>query len=198
MDEHETMDTAVEEAWEDEGASRAEQSPQPDGGEPQAGPEAASTGDNAEGQAAPAPDLPGPDRPTFQGEGAQAQPLAGQPEGGQEALTRLREGGALQADALLQRARARQQEQRQRADLERFLRVYPDVQAAAIPLEVWRQVSQGESLVSAYALHENRQLRAQLAAERQDRSNRQRTPGGLGGNVSEELDEIDRMWREDD
>jgi hypothetical protein len=101
-------------------------------------------------------------------------------------------GAVQEADA------QRQEDQRQRADLERFLQVYPDVQAEAIPLEVWRQVARGESLVSAYALHENRQLRAQLAAERQDRSNRQRTPGGLGYNISAELDEIDRMWREDD
>jgi hypothetical protein len=99
---------------------------------------------------------------------------------------------------VLQQVQAKQEERRQRADMERFLQAYPDVQAESIPIEVWRQVAQGESLVSAYALHENRQLRAQLAAQQQDRANRLRTPGSLGGNVSAELDEIDRLWGEDD
>jgi len=53
-------------------------------------------------------------------------------------------------------------------------------------------------LLSAYAMHENTQLRAQLAAEQQNRVNRSRTPGALGANSGLELDEMDRMWNEDD
>lgn len=90
------------------------------------------------------------------------------------------------------REHARQQE------LECFLAVYPEVKAADIPREVWEQAAEGVPLVSAYTMYENRQLKLLLAAERQDKRNRQRTPGGLGSNSGSELDELDRMWDEDD
>lgn len=101
-----------------------------------------------------------------------------------------------QENSLIQRIRAQQAGRRQ--DMERFLQAYPDVKAESIPKEVWAQVSRGASLVSAYAMHENRQLKAQLAAERQNKANRLRTPGSLGANTGAELDEIDRMWGEED
>lgn len=101
-----------------------------------------------------------------------------------------------QENSLIQRVRAQQAGRRQ--DMERFLQAYPAVKAESIPKEVWVQVSRGVPLVSAYAMHENRQLKAQLAAERQNRANRLRTPGGLGANSGAELDELDRMWAEDD
>lgn len=95
---------------------------------------------------------------------------------------------------LLQRAR----QQARRQDMERFLQAFPQVKAEAIPRQVWEQVARGMPLVSAYAMHENERLRVELAAERQDRTNRLRTPGALGGNSGGELDEMDRMWAEED
>lgn len=96
--------------------------------------------------------------------------------------------------SLLQRAR----QQARRQDMERFLQAYPGVEAGAIPRQVWEQVAGGMPLVGAYAMHENRQLKAELAAERQNRANRQRTPGALGSNSGGELDELERLWNEED
>ena len=101
-----------------------------------------------------------------------------------------------QGNDLFQRARARQEARRQ--DMERFLQAYPEVKAESIPREVWAQVARGTPLVSAYAMHENQQLRVELAAERQNKANRLRTPGTLGANSGGELDEVDRMWAEED
>ena len=95
---------------------------------------------------------------------------------------------------LLTRAR----EQAQAREMERFLAAYPQVNADDIPREVWQQAAAGVPLLTAYAMHENRQLKMLLAAERQDRLNRQRTPGSLGANSGGELDELDRMWAEED
>lgn len=97
-------------------------------------------------------------------------------------------------NGLLQRAR----QQARRQDMERFLQAYPEVKAETIPRQVWEQVARGMPLVSAYAMHENRQLKVELAAERQNRANRQRTPGALGANSGGEPDELDRMWAEED
>lgn len=94
--------------------------------------------------------------------------------------------------------RAKEQQAQRRQDMERFLRVYPGVKAETIPKEVWQKVVEGTPLVSAYAMAENERLKAELAAERQNTANRQRTPGALGGNVGRELDEIDRLWAEED
>lgn len=103
---------------------------------------------------------------------------------------------ARQGNDLLRQARARQEARRQ--DMERFVQTYPEVKAESIPREVWVQVARGVPLVSAYAIHENRQLKVELAAERQNRANRLRTPGTLGANSGAELDEMDRMWNEED
>lgn len=101
---------------------------------------------------------------------------------------------APKAEELIRRVKANAQKQ----DMERFVQAYPGVKAESIPREVWGRVARGVPLVSAYAMHENQRLRMQLNAQRQDQINRARTPGGLGRNVSGELDEIDRLWGEDD
>lgn len=98
------------------------------------------------------------------------------------------------AEELSRRVRA----DAQRQDMERFLQAYPAVKADSIPREVWGQVAKGVPLISAYAMHENQQLRLQLNAQRQDRLNRIRTPGALGRSLGSEMDELDRMWNEEE
>lgn len=83
-------------------------------------------------------------------------------------------------------------------DVKLFASVYPGVQAESLSQEVWAQVAKGVPLVGAYAMHEAQQLKAQLAAERQNRANQQRTPGALGGSMAAELDELDRCWNDND
>lgn len=101
-----------------------------------------------------------------------------------------------QRNSLLQKTREAQA--KRRADMESFLRTYPDVKAETIPPEVWQKVTAGESLVSAYTMHENARLRAELAAERQNKEARSRSPGSLSANSGAEMDELDRLWAEDD
>ncbi len=98
------------------------------------------------------------------------------------------------AETLMQRVKANARQQ----DLDRFVHAYPGVKAEDIPQEVWGQVAGGVPLVSAYAMHENRQLRLALAAQAQSERNRARTPGGLGGSFGAEFDELERMWNEED
>ena len=101
-----------------------------------------------------------------------------------------------QQDTLLQQHKAAQ-EARQK-DMQAFLTTYPDVDAKTIPVEVWGQVSKGVPLVTAYTMHLNAQLKAQLAAEQQNKANKQTSPGSLGGNRGAEKDELDRAWDEED
>lgn len=94
---------------------------------------------------------------------------------------------------------ARQRQEAQRKDFAAFLGAYPGVKTTEIPKEVWEKVAQGDSLVSAYTMHRNRQLEAELAAERQNRKNQQRTTGSLSDPAGgDKKDDIDRWWNEDD
>lgn len=93
---------------------------------------------------------------------------------------------------------AQDREANLRRDMTSFLKAYPEVKAESIPAEVWTKVAQGVPLINAYTMYENAQLKAQLAAERQNKANQQRTPGALGGNAAAEMDEFDRYWNEDD
>jgi hypothetical protein len=90
-----------------------------------------------------------------------------------------------------------QREARQK-DFEKFMQAHPGMDPHRIPQEVWQRVRQGATLTGAYAAHENQQLRAQLAAERQNKLNQHRSPGGLSANSGLEMDEIDRSWADDD
>lgn len=94
--------------------------------------------------------------------------------------------------------RARQEREARQKDFGKFLESFPGVDPKSIPKEIWEQVSKGESLVNAYTRHENQRLKAELAAMKQNQKNRTQTPGSLGGASSKEMDEIDRIWAEDD
>lgn len=96
------------------------------------------------------------------------------------------------------RAEAQKRQEALRADVANFYKVYPSVDPKSIPQEVWSAVQKGDTLVNAYTMNENKRLQAELAAERQNKANAQKTPGSLGRNTGAELDEIDRLWAEDD
>lgn len=109
-----------------------------------------------------------------------------------------------QAQTSAQAQAARRQEQI-KADVANFNRVYPGVDPKSISPDVWAAVQKGDSLTNAYTMSENKRLQAELAtkqqelaAERQNKANQAKAPGSLGGNVAAELDEIDRLWGEDD
>lgn len=111
---------------------------------------------------------------------------------------------AAEAEAARQRQKAAEERARQQSEARKqgmldFLRAYPSIKPADIPKEVWERVAQGESLVSAYTMHRNRQLEAELAAERQNRQNQQNTTGPLNSpREGDTRSEIDKWWYEDD
>ncbi len=96
------------------------------------------------------------------------------------------------------RQRAAQQQQARQRDIESFYQAYPKVDPKSIPPEVWAEVKAGHTLTDAYTRHENRRLQAELAALKQNQKNKAQTPGSLGGTSGKEMDEIDRIWAEDD
>lgn len=111
------------------------------------------------------------------------------------------ERAAFNAEKAEKESLARQEQEKAEArqkDFEAFIAAYPGIDPNSIPKEVWVSVQNGESLMVAYTKHENARLKAELAAERQNKVNQQKTPGSLGGNAVNEMDEIDRIWAEDD
>lgn len=77
-----------------------------------------------------------------------------------------------------------EQEQARQQDIERFLKLYKDVDPNTIPKEVWDDVRNGETLVSAYGRYENRQLaesnrklQESLNALKQNEKNKQKSIG---------------------
>lgn len=94
--------------------------------------------------------------------------------------------------------RAKQAQAARQKDIEDFFREYPKVDPKSIPQDVWNAVRQGSSLVNAYTKYENNRLQAEIAALRQNEKNRASAPGSLSGNPGKEMDEIDRIWAEDD
>lgn len=90
-----------------------------------------------------------------------------------------------------QKADARQ------SDMSRFLKKFPDVKPDTIPPEVWKEVAKGDSIVTAYTEWRNQKLEAELAAERQNKANAQKTTGSLSTTGTGTQDEYDKWWNDD-
>ena len=84
----------------------------------------------------------------------------------------------------------------QKRDMEAFIGAYPDVKADEIPKEVWQKVAGGESLVTAYTMYLNQQLRAKMAAQEQNRENAAKAPGSLGTRGEQGRKTIADYWDE--
>jgi len=77
-----------------------------------------------------------------------------------------------------------EQEQARQQDIDRFLKLYKNVDPGTIPKEVWDDVRNGETLVSAYGRYENRQLaesnrklQESINALKQNEKNKQKSIG---------------------
>ena len=128
--------------------------------------------------------------------GAQAPLSAQVPLGAQAPLSaQVPLGTAAPQAALLAAQEARQRRQRDFVD---FFRSRPDVQARDIPEQVYRQVQRGVPLLTAYTAWENRSLRAQLAAQRQNEMNRGRAVSAAASSgKSTASDQWARAWDSD-
>lgn len=96
------------------------------------------------------------------------------------------------------RRMAQEQAKARQKDIESFYKAYPKVDPKSIPQEVWDAVKSGDTLTNAYTRYENQRLQAEIAALKQNNKNKSQSPGSLGGNVDKEMDEIDRIWAEED
>ena len=114
-----------------------------------------------------------------------------------EAQTRAAQEARQRQEAEAQKAQEAQAARRK--DMEDFMAAHPGVKGADIPNEVWAQVAEGKSMSTAYAEYENKQLKAELAAERQNKANAQRSPGSLTNPQGEDIrSELDKIWYSDD
>lgn len=114
-----------------------------------------------------------------------------------EAQTRAAQEARQRQEAEAQKAQEAQAARRK--DMEDFMAAHPGVKGADIPNEVWAQVAAGKSMTTAYTEYENKQLKAELAAERQNKANAQRSPGSLTNPQGEDTrSELDKIWYSDD
>ena len=76
----------------------------------------------------------------------------------------------------------------------RFSREFPQVKAEEIPPEIWRDFAAGKGdLAYLYARHENRQLRSELTAARQNEENRRKSTGSRA-TVGSAMSKLDADW----
>ena len=114
-----------------------------------------------------------------------------------EAQTRAAQEARQRQEAEAQKAQEAQAARRK--DMEDFMAAHPGVKGADIPNEVWAQVAAGKSMTTAYTEYENKQLKAELAAELQNKANAQRSPGSLTNPQGEDTrSELDKIWYSDD
>lgn len=89
--------------------------------------------------------------------------------------------------------------EKRRRDIDEFRQIYPEVEAASIPREVWAGVAKGLGLTTAYMRYENVRLKAELEAERQKRSNAARAvPSQASQGRQPVLDPYEAVWRAED
>jgi len=89
----------------------------------------------------------------------------------------------------------------QTEQIDAFIREYPDVDPNALPKEVYEAVLNGESLKQAYAVHQNKQLQAELERYKKLVENVKSSPvtsttnnGGTGNHSTDEIGDIfDRL-----
>lgn len=76
-----------------------------------------------------------------------------------------------------------------------FLKAYPDVDPKSIPKEVMDKWMAGEPLLNAYMAYENKKLKADLEAEKQNNKNRERSTGSAkSAGAGKTKDAFDIGW----
>jgi hypothetical protein len=70
--------------------------------------------------------------------------------------------------------------------IEAFQKAYPDVDIRSLPQDVVDEINAGESLLSAYRAHENKEMKNTITALRQNRYNEATSTGSLSNNSKQE------------
>lgn len=84
----------------------------------------------------------------------------------------------------------REGEARRKSEVSVIMKYLPGFNGGNVPREVWEEVRRGAPLSSAFLMLENQKLRSELDSARQERRNREKTPGSVSsaGNRNENLD----------
>lgn len=104
----------------------------------------------------------------------------------EDAEQRLSKADKREAERNQAQQTAEQRQEAQRQDIERFLKLYKNVDPNTIPKEVWDEVREGETLVTAYGRYENRRLsednrklQESINAMKQNEKNKQKSIGSV-------------------
>ena len=102
---------------------------------------------------------------------------------------------ALEAKTQAEPAKPTAQDER-RAQLAEFFKAYPGVKPTEIPVEVFQTAhKEGISIIAAYARHEVARAQAELAAERQNKKNKERSAGSASTSGKHTpMDAFDAAW----
>lgn len=84
---------------------------------------------------------------------------------------------AAESKADKQTADEQAEKEKSRASIQKFMELYPNVKAQDIPQEVWEEAGKTGDLAGAYTRYENKRLKAELEAERQNKKNKERSTG---------------------
>lgn len=116
----------------------------------------------------------------------------------EEALKKVREEASKAEKKEEQKAEASPEERRQQM-FAAFLAAYPNVKAEEIPQEVWADAGRTFDLVGAYQRHENRLLREEVKALRQNNRNKERSVGSTrSAGTRNRSQAFDALWYDDD
>lgn len=124
-----------------------------------------------------------------------------------EAALNAREQAQTQAQKKLDAEDAKQKEkadaeaaqtEKRIQDMAAFIKKYPGLNPKEdIPAEVWGNVKNGETLISAYTAYRNKKLEAELAALKQNQTNAKKSTGSMTTKGKSEEDQISKWWNEE-
>jgi hypothetical protein len=82
--------------------------------------------------------------------------------------------------------------------IQRFIKEYPDVKATDVPPEVWKDYRDGRAdLVECWELHENKKLKEELKALKQNQKNKERSTGSKKSAGKKAVDPWFDGWPDD-
>ena len=118
----------------------------------------------------------------------------------EDALEQIKQEKAKQAPAekpesAEEKSTEKDRETERQQSFMRFSREFPEVKAEEIPAEVWKDFAEGKGdLADLFARQENKRLKAELAAMKQNEENRKKSTGSRATAGSAKKSAFDEAW----
>lgn len=118
----------------------------------------------------------------------------------EDALEQIKQEKAKQAPAekpesTEEKSTEKDRETERQQSILRFSREFPEVKAEEIPAEVWKDFAEGKGdLADLFARQENKRLKAELAAMKQNEENRKKSTGSRATAGSAKKSAFDEAW----